>query len=49
VIALSLYKYTYGFWELTRNEIRNCKQLAFNWAAYSRTADEIKKRADFLI
>ena len=49
VYSLSLYKYTYGYWDLVRNEIRNCIDLSFNWVAYSRTIDDIKKRCDFLI
>lgn len=44
-----MYKYTYGYWDLVRNEVRNCNALTFNWAAFSRTTDDIKKRCDFLI
>ena len=49
VYALSMYKYTYGYWDLVRNEVRNCSALTFNWAVFSRTTDDIKKRCDFLI
>jgi len=24
LIALGMFKYTYGFWEIIRNDIRNC-------------------------
>jgi hypothetical protein len=44
-----MYKYTYGYWDLVRNEVRNCSELTFNWVALSRTVDDIKKRCDFLI
>lgn len=49
VYALAMYKYTYGYWDLVKNEVRNCSTLSFNWATFSRTSDDIKKRCDFLI
>ena len=49
VYALAMYKYTYGYWDLVRNEVRNSSTLSFNWATFSRTSDDIKKRCDFLI
>jgi len=41
IMALGLYRYGYGFWELIRNDIRNDPELAFNWLARSRTNTEI--------
>lgn len=48
-MALGMYRYGYGFWELIRNDIRNDPQLNFNWVARSRTVAEIQKRCDQLI
>lgn len=33
VFARGLFKFTYGFWDLIRNDIRNCSGLMLNWAA----------------
>ena len=49
ICALGLYKFTYGFWDLIRNYFRNCPQLKLNWAAQTRTLDDIHKRCDYLI
>jgi hypothetical protein len=49
LIALGMFKYTYGFWEIIRNDIRNCQHLLFNWAAQTRTVHDIQKRADYLV
>lgn len=49
LMALGMYRYGYGFWELIRNDIRNDPQLSFNWVARSRTVTEIHKRCDQLI
>ena len=47
--ALGLYKFTYGFWDLIRNSVRNCPALALNWAAQTRSLEAIQRRCDFLI
>lgn len=44
-----MFKYTYGYWDLTRNEVRNSPYLLFNLIAYTRSALDIQKRSDFLI
>jgi hypothetical protein len=49
VCALGLFRYGYGYWDLIRNDIRNCRELAFNWIARSRTSVDIQKRCDQLI
>ena len=41
ICALGLFRYGYGSWELIRNDIRNCQELAFNWVARSRTTIDI--------
>jgi len=47
--AMCMHKYTYGFWDLIKNEVRNCKYLYLNWVAHCRTALDIQKRCDFLV
>jgi hypothetical protein len=49
ILALGLYRYGYGFWELMRNDIRNDPHLSFNWIAKSRSVTDIQKRCDQLI
>jgi macrodomain Ter protein organizer (MatP/YcbG family) len=49
ILALGLYRYGYGFWELMRNDIRNDPRLSFNWIAKSRSVTDIQKRCDQLI
>ena len=44
-----MHKYTYGFWDLIRNEVRNCSYLYLNWVAHTRTSLDIQKRCDFLV
>lgn len=41
VCALGLFRYGYGYWDLIRNDIRNCRELAFNWIARSRSTVDI--------
>lgn len=48
-IAMGLYKYGYGSWELIRNEIRNSDRFKFNWVVKSRTVQDIQKRCDYLV
>lgn len=47
--ALGLFKYGYGYWNLIRNDLRNCSELSFNWLAKSRTVMDVQKRCDQLI
>jgi len=47
--AMCMFKYTYGYWDLTRNEVRNSPYLLFNWVAQTRNITDIQKRSDFLI
>ena len=37
VYAYCLFKYTYGYWDITRNELRNNPYLLYNWAVHTRT------------
>jgi len=39
--AYCMFKYTYGFWDITRNELRNSPFFLFNWAVHTRTNLEI--------
>lgn len=49
VLALGLYRYGYGFWDLIRNDIRNDPQFSFNVTAKSRSVADIQKRCNLLI
>jgi hypothetical protein len=31
--AFCLFKYTFGYWEITRNEVRNNTHFLYNWGA----------------
>jgi hypothetical protein len=31
IYALGMFKYTYGYWDLLKNELRNCPYFLFNW------------------
>lgn len=44
-----MFKYTYGYWDLLKNEIRNCPYFLFNWVVQTRTPADIQKRCDYLI
>ena len=41
IYALGMFKYTYGYWDLLKNELRNCPYFLFNWVVQSRTAPDI--------
>jgi len=41
IYALCMHKYTYGFWDLAKNEISNCPYLLMNWVAHTRTIPDI--------
>ena len=47
--ALGLFKYTYGYWEIIRNELRNSNYFLVNWTVHTRTTFDIQKRSDYLI
>lgn len=47
--AFSLFKYTYGYWEIIKNELRNSQYFLFNWAVQLRTLADIHKRCDYLV
>ena len=49
IYAMGMYKFTYGFFDLIRNSIRNCEELRLDWAAQTRSVDDIRMRCDFLI
>jgi SWI/SNF-related matrix-associated actin-dependent regulator of chromatin subfamily A member 5 len=49
IYAMGMHKFTYGFFELIKNSLRNYAELRLDWAAQTRTADEIQQRCDFLI
>jgi SWI/SNF-related matrix-associated actin-dependent regulator of chromatin subfamily A member 5 len=49
IYALGMFKYTYGYWDLLKNEIRNCPYFLFNWVVQTRTPVDIQKRCDYLI
>ena len=44
-----MFKYTYGYWEIMRNELRNSQHFMLNWALHSRSVIDIQKRSDFLV
>lgn len=46
IYALGMFKYTYGYWDLLKNEIRNCPYFLFNWVVKTRTTADIQKRCD---
>ena len=48
-IALALYKYGYGSWEMIRNEIRNSNLFRFNWIAKTWTIQDIQKRCEQIV
>lgn len=47
--AFGLFKYTYGYWELMRNDLRNAQCFLFNWVVLSRSVLDIQRRCDFLV
>ena len=49
IYALGMFKYTYGYWDLLKNELRNSPYFLFNWVVQTRTTIDIQKRCDFLI
>ena len=44
-----MFKYTYGYWEMVRNEIRNTPFFMFNWVVLTRSIFDIQKRCDYII
>lgn len=49
IYALGMFKYTYGYWDLLKNEIRNCPYFLLNWVVQTRTTVDIQRRCDYLI
>jgi SWI/SNF-related matrix-associated actin-dependent regulator of chromatin subfamily A member 5 len=49
IYAMGLFKYTYGYFELLKNDVRNSPLFLFNWAVYTRTTAAIQRRCDYLI
>ena len=47
--AFGLFKYTYGYWDLMKNDLKNSEYFMFNWVVQTRTIAEIQKRSDYLI
>lgn len=47
--AFGLFKYTFGYWELMRNDLRNSQYFFLNWVVHTRTVAEIQKRSEFLV
>ena len=41
LFAYCLFKYTYGYWELTKNELRNNPYFLYNWASKMRSNIDI--------
>jgi len=39
--AFGLFKYTFGYWEIMKNELRNSPHFLFNWAVHTRTNADI--------
>ena len=39
--AFGLFKYTYGYWEIIRNELRNSQHFMFNWVVQTRSVIDI--------
>ncbi|CDW88930.1 probable global transcription activator snf2l1 isoform 2 [Stylonychia lemnae] len=48
-IAMALFKYGYGSWDLIRNELRNSDRFRFNWIVKTRTVIDIQKRCEYLV
>ena len=48
-IAMSLYKFGYGSWELIRNNLRNSVLFRLNWVVKMRTVQDIQKRCEHLV
>jgi hypothetical protein len=46
---MGLFKYTYGYFELLKSDIKNSPLFLFNWAVQTRTNATIQKRCDYLI
>jgi hypothetical protein len=49
IYAMGMFKYTYGYWDLLKNEVRNNSYFLHNWVVHTRTLPDIQKRCDFLI
>mgnify|MGYP000998768022 CR=1 FL=1 len=47
--AFGLFKYTFGYWELMRNDLRNSQYFFLNWVVHTRTVQDIQKRSEFLV
>jgi hypothetical protein len=48
-LALGLFKFGYGEWELIRNEFRNSDRFRLNWVVKTRTCSDIQRRCDYMI
>ena len=46
---MGMFKYTYGYEHLIKNDVRNCPHFMFDWLAYTRTKADIEKRCNYLI
>jgi hypothetical protein len=46
---MGLFKYTYGYFELMKNDLRNSPYFRFNMVVQTRSVEEIQRRSDFLI
>lgn len=46
---MGMFKYTYGYWDLLKNDIRNSPHFLHNWVVHTRSLLDIQRRCDFLI
>jgi hypothetical protein len=49
IYAFGMFKYTYGFWDLLKNEVRNSTFFLHNWVVLTRSLPDIQKRCDYLV
>lgn len=41
IYAMGMFKYTYGYWDLLKNDIRNSAHFLHNWVVQTRTLLDI--------
>lgn len=49
IYAMGMFKYTYGYWDLLKNDVRNSAHFLHNWVVHTRSLLDIQKRCDYLI
>jgi|TARA_B110000285_G_C14630752_1_gene383294 hypothetical protein len=41
IYAMGMFKYTYGYWDLLKNDIRNSPHFLHNWVVHTRSLLDI--------